>query len=672
MYSQCHDTSGEHLVQFYENDAFLIDGISEYIGSAIAAGDVGIVIATRPHLVSLEEKLSQRGLLRQPQTGNIRYISIEADQMLPLFMVGGSPDEARFTQVIGGIISDVAHWHQGKIRVFGEMVAILCGEEAASLCSEDRHAAAIHVEQCFNRLLLQHRFSLLCGYPIDAFPREQDAKAFHEVCSLHTSVIPTEQYNASAGIDELQRTVASLQQKAFSLVTEVNQRLLIEQALREVNFDRLTGLPNRNVLQDRLQMEIRKAHRDKRSLALLFIDLDHFKEVNDTLGHHTGDILLKQVARRLTESVRENDTVARLGGDEFTIILSEVDDPDMAGQVAEHILHRLTEPFQLGSDRAYISASIGITLCPQDADNVAELLRNADQAMYGAKNLGRNRATYFTRSMQEAAQKRRKLSNELREAVSGKQLHLAYQPIIALASGRIHKAEALIRWQHPVRGVINPAEFIPVAEHTGMIVDIGEWVFYEAATHAARWRKLCPGFQISINVSPAQFQRMRNARFNWSQHLLKGKRAQKGVPMEISVEITEGLLLDASAAVTSQLLAFRDAGIQISLDDFGTGYSSLAYLRKFDIDYLKIDQSFVIDIENNPNNLALCEAIIVMAHKLGLKVVAEGVETTKQRDMLKNAGCDFAQGYLFSKAVPADQFERLLRSSISRSDWYVA
>lgn len=668
MYSQCHDTSGEHLVQFYENDAFLIDGISEYIGSAIAAGDVGIVIATKPHLFSLEEKLSQRGLLRQPQTGNIRYIAIEADQMLPLFMVGGLPDEARFTRVIGSIIGDVAHWHQGKIRVFGEMVAILCGEKAASLCSEDRHAAAIHVEKCFNGLLLEHRFSLLCGYPIDAFPREQDARAFHEVCSLHTSVIPTEQYNASAGVDELQRTVASLQQKAFSLVTEVNQRLLIEQALREVNFDRLTGLPNRSVLQDRLQMEIRKAHRGKLSLALLFIDLDHFKEVNDTLGHHTGDILLKQVAQRLTESVRENDTVARLGGDEFTVILSEIEDPTVASQVADHILHKLTEPFQLGSDKAYISASIGITLCPQDADSVAELLRNADQAMYGAKKLGRNRATYFTRSMQEAAQKRRRLSNELREAVSGMQLYLVYQPIVTLVSGRIHKAEALIRWQHPVRGVISPEEFIPVAEHTGMIVDIGEWVFYEAATHATRWRKLCPDFQISINVSPAQFQQMRSARFNWSQHLLKGERAQKGVPMEISVEITEGLLLDASAAVTSQLLAFRDAGIQISLDDFGTGYSSLAYLRKFDIDYLKIDQSFVLDIENNPNNLALCEAIIVMAHKLGLKVVAEGVETTKQRDMLKNAGCDFAQGYLFSRPVPADRFERLLRSSTSRSN----
>jgi diguanylate cyclase (GGDEF)-like protein len=664
--SHGHDTSGEHLVQFYENDAFLIDGITDYIGSALASGDKGIVIATRPHLETLEQQLNQRGLLGQAQSANrIRYIPIEADKMLPLFMVNDMPDERLFTSVIGGIIANAAVGHRGRICVFGEMVAILCGEQRDSLRSDGKHAAAIHVEKCFNKLLMHHRFSLLCGYPMSAFPREEDAKAFHEVCALHTSVIPTEEYNASASIDHVQRTIARLQQKAFSLVTEVNERLLIEQALREVNFDKLTGLPNRNVLQDRLNMEIRKAHRDKRALALLFIDLDHFKEINDTLGHHTGDVLLQQAAQRLSTSVRENDTVARLGGDEFTIILSEVDEPSMVGQVAEHILQNLTEPFQLGTDVVYVSASIGITLCPQDANNVAELLRNADQAMYASKNQGRNRATFFTRSMQEAAQKRRRLTNELRDAIAGEQLCLFYQPIVELSSGKICKAEALVRWQHPVRGLIGPVEFIAVAEHTGMIVDIGEWVFHEAAGYAAHWRKLYPDFQISINVSPAQFQRRRGGRSKWPQHLGRGKQEGEDMPMEISVEITEGLLLDASAAVTNQLLAFRDAGIQVSLDDFGTGYSSLSYLQKFDIDYLKIDQSFVLGLENNPNNLALCEAIIVMAHKLGLKVVAEGVETAVQRDMLKDAMCDFAQGYLFSRPVPADQFETLLQSSFS-------
>jgi diguanylate cyclase (GGDEF)-like protein len=662
------DGNGEHFVQFYENDAFLIDGITEYIGSALAAGDKGIVIATKRHLKALEDKLNQRGLLGWAQASEeIRYIPIEADKMLPLFMVNGMPDENRFTSVIGGIIVNAALGHQGRICVFGEMVAILCGEQYNALRSEGKHAAAIYVEKCFNKLLLHHRFSLLCGYPMDAFPREEDAKAFHEVCGLHTSVIPTEAYNASAGIDHIQRTIASLQQKAFSLVREVNERLLIEQALRDANFDKLTGLPNRSVLQDRLHMEIRKAHRDKHSLALLFIDLDHFKEINDTLGHHTGDVLLQQVAQRLAMAVRENDTVARLGGDEFTVILSELEDPAMAGQVAEHILQNLSESFRLGTDIAYVSASIGITLCPQDANNVDELLRYADQAMYAAKNMGRNCAAFFKRSMQEAAQKRRRLANELRDAITKRQLRLFYQPIVELPSCNIHKAEALLRWQHPVHGLIGPIEFIPVAEHTGMIIDIGEWVFYEAARHATRWRKLDPDFQISINVSPSQFQKRRNEQLKWTEHIIKGRDMRENTPSEISVEITEGLLLDASSAVINQLLALRDAGIQVSLDDFGTGYSSLSYLRKFDIDYLKIDQSFVLDLEENPNNLALCEAIIVMAHRLGLKVIAEGVETTQQRDRLQAAMCDFAQGYLFSRPVPAAQFETLLRSSGAHS-----
>ena len=661
MNSHARRESGEHFVQFYENDAYLIAGITDYIGAAIDAGDVGIVIATRSHLEALEDNLRQRHLLDQTAgDGASRYMPIEAQRMLPLFMVDGMPDEMLFTSVIGGIILNAAAGHQGNVCVFGEMVAILCGEQYDSLHSDGKHAAAIQVEKCFNKLLTHHSFSLLCGYPMDAFPRQEDAGAFHEVCGLHTSVIPTEQYNATASIDHLQRTIASLQQKAFSLVSEVNERLVIEQALREVNFDKMTGLPNRSVFQDRLQMEIRRSHRDKTSFALLFIDLDHFKEINDTLGHHTGDLLLRQVAQRLLASVRENDTVARLGGDEFTIILSELADPETAGEVAEHILQYLLAPFHLGSDVAHISASIGITLCPQDAANVGELLRNADQAMYASKDRGRNRVTYFTRSMQVAAQRRRRLTNELRRAVPGKQLRLFYQPIVDLANGRIYKAEALVRWQHPVRGIVGPAEFIPIAEHTGMIVDIGEWVFHEAAVHAARWRKLQPDFQISINVSPAQFQRKRVSEFGWAQFLHKGKAWQKDLPMGIAVEITEGLLLDASSAVISQLLAFRDAGIQVSLDDFGTGYSSLSYLRKFDIDYLKIDQSFVLDLDVNSNNLALCEAIIVMAHKLGLKVIAEGVETGSQRDLLATAGCDFGQGYLFSKAIPPQEFEALL------------
>lgn len=648
----------EHFVQFYENDAFLIEGVTDYIGSALALGDKGIVIATKPHLESLEKILKKRGLLVDGRSDNDkRYIPIDAHDVLPMFMVDNLPDEKRFIDTIGGIIQKAAEGFNGHIRVFGEMVAILCNDFPNSLQSDRNHKAATYVEKYFNQLLKHQRFSLLCGYPMGAFPNESDAKVFHEICSLHSSVIPTEQYNASASIDVLQRTIASLQQKAFSLVSEVNERLLLEQLLREVNFDKLTGLPNRSVFQDRLQMEIRKARRNHTSLALLFIDLDHFKEINDTLGHPIGDMLLNQVGQRLSSSVRGNDTVARLGGDEFTVILSEVDKTSLVDHVTQNILRKLKDPFKLGNDSVYITASIGITICPEDATDVPDLIRNADQAMYTSKDLGRNRMTYFTKSMQESAQKRMKLTKELREAVAGKHFCLHYQPIINLVTGKIHKAEALVRWQHPVNGLINPTDFIPIAEHTGMIAEIGEWVFHEATRQVKHWHKYDESFQVSINVSPIQFQKSRASQLKWGKFLKSNKYAQDNLPIGISVEITEGLLLDASANVIKQLLALRDAGIQVALDDFGTGYSSLSYLRKFDIDYLKIDQSFVLDLDAKYDHLVLCEAIIAMAHKLGLKVIAEGVENRRQYELLRSAHCDFAQGFLFSKPVTAEEFE---------------
>ena len=445
------------------------------------------------------------------------------------------------------------------------------------------------------------------------------------------------------------------------LLRDLSERKRVENLIwKQANFDSLTGLPNRHMFLDRMEQEIRKAYRASLPLALMFLDLDGFKEVNDTLGHDIGDILLKDAAQRLSSCVRETDTVARLGGDEFTLILSELDDPASVERIAQDILQKLAEPFPLGDEVVYISASIGITLYPEDTTGIEELLRNADQAMYVAKNQGRNRFNYFTPSMQETAQARRRLTNDLRGALAANQFRVVYQPIVELATGAIHKAEALIRWQHPTRGLVSPAEFIPIAEETGMIIDIGDWVFREAAREAARWRASHHvQFQISINTSPVQYHNGGISRDAWFDYLQK-----LGLPgQSIVVEITEGLLLDADAAITGQLLAFRDAGIQVSLDDFGTGYSSLSYLKKFDIDYLKIDQSFVRNLEANSDDMALCEAIIVMAHKLGLKVIAEGVETQQQRDLLATAECDYGQGYLFSKPVLAEQFEALLQAA---------
>ncbi|HLD10176.1 MAG TPA: EAL domain-containing protein, partial [Methylophilaceae bacterium] len=425
----------------------------------------------------------------------------------------------------------------------------------------------------------------------------------------------------------------------------------------QANFDLLTELPNRQMFHDRLDQDIKKASRADRPLALMLLDLDQFKEVNDTLGHDMGDVMLKDVAQRLSSCVRESDTVARLGGDEFTILLGDLVDPGSVERVAQDVLRKLTEPFHLGNEVAYVSASIGITLYPEDATEIETLLKNADQAMYAAKKQGRNRYSYFTSSMQQAVQTRMQIANDLRGALAGDQFWVAYQPIVELATGSIHKAEALLRWQHPTQGLISPAVFIPVAEDTGLIVGIGDWVFREAAHQAKRWRvSLHPEFQISVNKSPVQFHNESQTPLAWYDHL-----QQLGLPgQSIAVEITEGLLLDAGTLVTKRLLEFRDAGIQVAIDDFGTGYSALSYLKKFDIDYLKIDQSFTRNLAPGSNDMALCEAIIVMAHKLGMQVIAEGVETEEQKNLLTAAGCDYAQGFLFSRPVPAEEFELLL------------
>jgi len=445
---------------------------------------------------------------------------------------------------------------------------------------------------------------------------------------------------------------------------------------KQANFDTLTGLPNRRMFYDRLEQDIKKADRAEFKIALLFIDLDKFKEVNDTLGHSMGDILLVEAARRIGDCVRESDTLARLGGDEFIVILAELDDIGSVERVADSILRKLAEPFRLGDEVAYVSASIGITLYPDDATGTEDLLKNADQAMYTAKDKGRNRFSYFTQSMQQAALTRLRLINELRGALAANQFRVYYQPVVDMATGRITKAEALIRWQHPELGLVSPAQFIPLAEETGMIVEIGDWVFKESARQLKHWRTLhntemqvsvnmspvqYTGLQVSVNVSPVQFHGTVSPYQTWSAYL-----QELGLPgQSMVIEITEGLLLEADTNVTGKLLEFHDVGIQVAIDDFGTGYSSLSYIKKFDIDYLKIDQSFVRNLATDPDDLALSEAIIVMAHKLGLKVIAEGVETEAQCKLLYAAGCDYAQGYLFSRPVPAGELEELLKGSRS-------
>lgn len=446
-----------------------------------------------------------------------------------------------------------------------------------------------------------------------------------------------------------------------ALFSDITARKKSEETIwRQANFDALTGLPNRNMFQDRLKQEILKSTRERVSLALLLIDLDQFKEVNDTLGHDIGDLLLKIASERISDCIRESDTVARLGGDEFMIILPELFPHHNVDAISQKLISSLAEPYQLNDEVVHISASIGITIFPNDTTEIDALIKNADQAMYAAKNKGRNQFSYFTPSLQHAAQNRLRLSNDLRPALSLNQFKVYFQPIINLGTNKISKAEALLRWIHPQRGMVPPLEFIPIAEDIGLISEIGDWVCRESKYWKEQWSsKFDLDFQISANMSPVQFK---GSRQGFGAGWLNSDTETSSGNKNIIIEITEGLLLNAEPEVLKKLYRLRDAGVEVAIDDFGTGYSSLSYLKKFDIDYLKIDQSFIKNIESDPNDLALSEAIIVMAHKLGLKVIAEGVENAGQHRILEKSGCDFAQGFLYSRPIPPEDFELLLET----------
>lgn len=442
-----------------------------------------------------------------------------------------------------------------------------------------------------------------------------------------------------------------------ALFADITEKKKAEELIwQQANFDGLTNLPNRRMFQNRLEIELKKSQRSQLPLALLFLDLDHFKEINDTLGHGYGDQLLEEAGRRITHNVRDSDTVSRLGGDEFTIILSELEELHILESIADKIIHALNQPFELSNRQVYVSASVGITLFPNDADNVSDLLKNADQAMYLAKELGRNRFCYFTPLMQEKAQSRLTLLDELHKAVKQEQFVMHYQPIIDLKTGSIQKAEALIRWPHPDKGFISPAEFIPLAEESGLIIEIGNWVFKQVVQQVKQLKtSFDKDIQISVNKSPVQFKAV-NDHSEWLKYLEQSEVSNKN----IAIEITESLLMEDQSGILKQLTEFRDSGIEVSMDDFGTGYSSLSYLKKFDIDYLKIDQSFTKNLTADSDDMVLSKAIIVMAHSLGLKVIAEGIETAEQMELLTNAGCDYGQGYFISRPVAANEFAQLL------------
>jgi len=532
----------------------------------------------------------------------------------------------------------------------GELKPLLPNDESNRCCAWV--ASALHSE----RVILEDIGEHPCRVNCQAFIREIGAVACwsEPIFSSSGQLLGVLTLYINQGGAPGHNDLALLMQASHLSSIAIERKRIEQQMYRQASYDALTGLPNRRLFSNRLREEIAKAERGAYRVALLFIDLDRFKEVNDSLGHEAGDLLIVEAAQRIRARVRESDTVARLGGDEFIVILPEVGDIFPQDRVAQDLVEAMERPFRLGKHDVFVSASIGIAGYPQDADNAETLIGCADQAMYAAKDMGRNGFSFFTRSMQEQAQQRLQVAAELRGALGKGQLEVYYQPIIEVASGRVVKAEALLRWRHPELGMVSPDKFIPIAEETGLIQEIGAWVFGEAANTAKRWNALCKSGdirQVSVNMSPRQF-----VRGNPDTVCIEYLQAIDLNPKAMVIEITEGLLLDDQAEVMNKLRRFHEAGIQLALDDFGTGYSAMGYLKKFNIDYLKIDRSFIRDIESDPGDRTITEAIVVMAHRLGLKVIAEGVETEGQRELLAAVRCEYVQGYLYARPMPLEAF----------------
>ena len=428
------------------------------------------------------------------------------------------------------------------------------------------------------------------------------------------------------------------------------------QLYKQAHYDVLTALPNRLLLLDRLSQEIVRCQRESTRCALLFIDLDHFKKVNDTQGHASGDAVLVETARRLARCVRAADTVARLGGDEFTITFTQLSNAGEVHRGVKQVLAALSQPFEIDGQQTYLGASIGIAVFPEDGKTAADLLKSADTAMYRAKANGRGQAMFFEERMNHEVRERVSLERELHAALDNNEFMLCFQPQMDLRTGRIVGAEALLRWRHPERGLVSPSRFIPVAEESGLIEHIGRWVIYEVCRQSKAFQARGVALdRLSANVSVRQLYKPEFARF-----VQDSMRRFDVAPASLELEVTESLIADRVAEVRSALNELKALGVSIALDDFGTGFASLAYLMEFPVDVVKIDRSFVSGLPSGEHSLAIVTAMIAMSHALGKKVVAEGVETETQLTLLRNLGCDYAQGHLMSKPVPAEEFEQFM------------
>jgi diguanylate cyclase (GGDEF)-like protein len=475
-----------------------------------------------------------------------------------------------------------------------------------------------------------------------AFNLQLEHKVRERTQALEAAALENQQINRDlrASQNELLITIDALRRK--------------DDDLRHLAFhDALTGLPNRALLMDRMEQSIAVAARQRETRGVMFIDLDRFKAINDSLGHDAGDALLKEVARRLKSCLRRADTVARIGGDEFVVLLNDVTIPETYAKVAQKVISNLSLPMEFAGSEMQVGASVGLACFPHDGENAIDLMKHADMAMYEAKAAGRNTFCFFQPSMTSTSTKRLQLESELRHAIAHRELELFYQPKVSLASNRLSGVEALVRWRHPVRGLVPPMEFIPMAEATGLIEPLGEWVLEEACRQSAAWKaKGLAGIKIAVNISARQMHRG-----DLVEHVATLTRRHGISPADLEFELTESVIMDKPEQCAAVFAALRKIGVRVAMDDFGTGYSSLAYLRRLPIDVLKIDRSFVANADRDGGDGEIVRMIISLAQAFELEVVAEGVETESQAAFLRACGCTTAQGYLYSKPRCAAELE---------------
>ncbi len=528
----------------------------------------------------------------------------------------------------------VTSWNEGVEYILGYKEDEIIGKHYSVFFTPSDIASGTHEEELkyaeVNGSFIKERLQV-----------RKDSSTFHAVVTC------------TAITDENGRT------KGFTkIMRDITEKKEAEETIRYQAFhDTLTGLSNRDGLHEKFSLTLLNAQRDGHKLALIFLDLDRFKFINDTLGHSIGDLILKEIADRLSNAVRKNDVVARLGGDEFILLLSKVDDAEDVMKVAQKVLHSVEPVIRLQNQSLHVSASLGISVYPEDGEDINALLKNADVALYRAKEAGRNRYQFYNTDMNLKSVERLSLEQGLRIAVSESQLEMVYQPYVEINSGKIMGVEALVRWNHPTLGVICPSDFIPLAEETGLISSIGQWILKTVCTQGQKWHREGLNIFLSVNLSAKQF-----AEEKIVDNIIRVLEETKYNPNYLELEITESIAMENIARTSSKLEKLKQSGVSISIDDFGTGYSSLNYLKRFPVHKLKIDKSFISHSMKNSQDQAIVKAIISLGESLGLTVCAEGIETKGQWEMLSRMGCDLAQGYLISRPLKASGLTTWLKT----------